>query len=311
MDNTNRPQINPGQLGKSLLTWGIGAAVLVIVFTVGFDNIWREGVIRPMLNSLLFLYANLGHSFVIAIAVFTILLRLLTLPLALKTARSSRKVTAVKPQLDALQKKYAGNKEKLVQEQQKLYAEAGASPLAGCLPTLIQFPIWIGLYQSITSVLADTPVELLHLGQNIYTGVASLAEIIPLQSRFLWLNLALPDPSPIVLPILVGGTMYLQQKISMQAQAGSDPQQASMNNTMNLMMPLMFGYFTTQFASGLALYFVISNIVGIALQWGIDRYLGPVTETAVREPALQTSPATSKDRVSYGTKRQRRKKKKR
>lgn len=309
MENTNRPRVSPQQVRKSLLTWGIGAAVLVIVFTVGFDNIWREGVIRPMLNTLLFLYANLGHSFVVAIAVFTILLRLLTLPLSIKQVRSQRKVNAVQPQMQALQKKYAGNKEKLVQEQQRLYAEAGASPLTGCLPTLIQFPIWIGLYQSITSVLADTPIELLNLGQNIYTGVASLAEIIPLQSRFLWLNLALPDPSPFVLPVLVGGTMYLQQKLSMQSSASADPQQASMSNTMNLMMPLMFGYFTTQFASGLALYFVVFNIIGIALQWGIERYEGPATVSPVGEPALQTSPATNKDRVSYGTKRQRRKKK--
>ena len=74
------------------------------------------------------------------------------------------------------------------------------------------------------------------------------------------------------------------------------------------MMSPMFGYFTTQFASGLALYFVISNIIGIALQWGIERYEGPVTVSPVGEPALQTSPATNKDRVSYGTKRQRRKK---
>lgn len=309
METPQRPQIDPRQLRKQLLTWGIGAAVLVVVFTVGLDNIWREGIIRPMLNSLLFLYANLGHSFVLAIAAFTVILRLITLPLSVKQVRSTRRVAAIQPLMNELQKKYGGNKERLVQEQQRLYKEAGASPLSGCLPTLIQFPIWIGLYQSISSVLADTPIELMRMGQNIYANIASFAQVIPLQSRFLWLNLALPDPSPVVLPILVGGTMYLQQKLATKSSAAADPQQASMNNTMQLMMPLMFAYFTTQFASGLALYFIISNVVGIALQWGIERYEDRRGDAGLALAALQTAPATSKDKVSHGTKRQRRKKK--
>ena len=118
METPQRPPIDRRQLRKSLLTWGLGAVVLVTVFTVGLDTIWREGIIRPMLNSLLFLYANLGHSFVIAIAVFTIILRLITLPLSVNQVRSSRRMAAVQPRMAELQKKHAGNKEKLVQEQQ-------------------------------------------------------------------------------------------------------------------------------------------------------------------------------------------------
>ncbi len=309
METPQRPAINTRQMRKSLMTWGIVSVVLVLVFSVGLDNIWREGIIRPMLNGLLFLYANLGHNFVIAISVLTVVLRLITLPLSISQARSTRRTTALQPLMAELQKKYAGNREKLAQEQQRLYKEAGANPLSGCLPTLIQFPIWIGLYQTITSVLADTPVELMSMGKNIYTSVTSFAHVIPLQNHFLWLNLAKPDPSPFVLPILVGGTMYLQQKLMTKTTAASDPQQASMNNTMQLMMPLMFGYFTTQFSAGLALYFVVSNVIGIGLQWGIERYEDKRGPASLDLAALQIAPETTKDKASHGTKRQRRKKK--
>ncbi|MCD6518562.1 MAG: membrane protein insertase YidC [Anaerolineae bacterium] len=287
----SKTQIDPKQLRKSLLTWGLIAAAIIAGSQIGWGVIWREGVIRPMLNILLFFYAYLGRSFIISIAVFTILLRLLTMPLQIKQIRASKKMAALQPRLAELQKKYKGNKERLVMEQQKLYKEAGVSPLGGCLPTLIQLPIWFGLYQSINSILADTPLELMNLGKNVYAGFRAIVDIVPLQSHFLWLNLAKPDPSPFILPVLVAGTMWLQQK--MITQPSSDPQQASMNQTMQIMMPLMFGYFTTQFASGLALYFVISNVVGIVIQWAIERIEGPITA----EPA---SVAAEKEKATDG-----------
>lgn len=304
METPRRPQVDAAQVRKSLLTWGIVGVVLVLVFTLGLDTIWREGIIRPMLNTLLFLYTYLGRNFVVAIAVFTVVLRLITLPLAVRSVRTQRRINLVQPRLAELQKKYGGDKQRLVEEQQKLYKELGASPLSGCLPTLVQFPIWIGLYQSITSILADTPTELMRLGQNLYAGVAAFATSIPLQSRFLWLNLANPDTT-LVLPVLVGVTMYLQQRLMSRSSASADPQQQSMNSSMQFMMPLVFGYFTTQFASGLALYFVISNVIGIIMQWGIERVEGPPTEEDL-PPSIATS---SKDKVSYARKRQRRKKK--
>jgi len=299
--NVSRPQIDPKQLRKTLLIWGVVVAVVIAGSQIGWGTIWREGLIRPMLNILLFFYAYLGRSFIVAIGVFTIVLRLITSPLQIRQIRTTRRTSELQPRLTDLQKRYGGDKTRLAQEQQKLYKQAGVNPLGGCLPTLVQFPIWVGLYQSINSILADTPLELMNLGKNMYAGVAAFADIVPLQSRFLWLNLARPDPSPFVLPVLVGGTMWLQQK--MMAQPSSDPQQASMNQTMQVMMPLMFGYFTTQFASGLAIYFVISNVVGIAMQWAIERLEGPV----VLPQVAATVPATSKEKASHGRKKQRRK----
>ena len=303
MTAATRPNLDPKQVRKSVLTWGIIIAVVITGTQIGWGTIWREGVIRPFLNALLFLYANLGESFVLAIAVFTIALRLITSPLQIKQIAASQRMAALQPRMAELQKKYGGNKEQLVQEQQKLYKNAGVSPLGGCLPTLIQFPIWISLYQSINSLLADTPVELMNLGKNVYASFEAVLQIVPLQSQFLGFDLAKPDPTPFVLPVLVGGTMYLQQKLMTQPSA--DSQQASMNQTMQIMMPLMFGYFTTQFASGLAIYFVISNVVGIVIQLGIQRL------TAKKTAEVEPSKATAREKEEGTNGRQKQSKKKR
>ena len=299
MRQAARPQINPQQVRKSLLTWGSIIAVLAVVFYVGWGVIWREGVIRPMLNGLLFLYANLGQSFILAITALTLLLRLLTSPLQFKQIRTSRRMADLQPLIAELQKKYGGDKARLAQEQQKLYREAGASPFSGCLPTLVQFPIWISLYQSINSILADTPLELMNLGKNVYAGFEAIVRIVPLQRFFLGMDLAHPDPSPFILPVLVAGTMWLQQK--MMAQPASDSQQASMNQSMQLMMPLMFGYMTTQFSSGLAIYFVISNVVGTAMYWAISHFEGSRADDVSK--SVDTS--KSKSEASNGPERRR------
>lgn len=284
MQAAKTPNVDPKQLRKSLLTWGAVAAIVIIGTQVGWSTIWREGLVRPMLNALLFLYMHLGESFIIAILVFTLVLRLITSPLQIRQIQSSRRMSAMQPKLQEIQKKHAGNKEKLVTEQQRLYKEAGINPMGGCLPTLIQFPIWIVLYQSINVMLADTPIELLRLGKDVYNAFTGITQIVPLESTiFGTMNLAQPDPTSIVLPILVGGSMWLQQR--MMTQPSSDPQQASMNQTMQVMMPLMFGYFTTQFASGLAIYFLISNVIGIALQWGIQKFSPPIDDDALTTAA--------------------------
>jgi len=267
----NRPNIDPAQVRKSLITWGVIIAAVIAVTQIGWSNIWREVFIRPFLNALLFLYAYLGESFVVAIAAFTVLLRLITMPLQVRQILMTRKMSDLQPKIQELQKKYGGDKQRLALEQQKLYKEAGVNPLGGCLPTLVQLPIWFSLYSSISTLLADTPLELMTLGQRAYASFAWLTEIVPVQSRFLWLNLARPDQSafPYLLPILVGGTMWLQQKLL--TQPSSDPQQAQMNQTMQVMMPVMFGFFTLQFSSGLAIYFIISNVIGILMQLIINR----------------------------------------
>lgn len=295
MQGVSTPQVDPQKVRKSLLTWAIVGVLVILVSQVGLGTIWREAIIRPLLNGLLFLYAYLGHNFVIAITALTILLRLITMPLQIKSIRSTRATAALQPKIAELQKKYGSDKERLVAEQQKLYKEAGVSPLSGCLPTLVQMPIWIGLYQGINSVLADTPVELMTLGKNVYHGFSALVDIIPLQGMFLGMDLAKPDPTSIVLPVLVAGTTYLQNK--MMTQPSGDAQQASMNQSMQLMMPLMFGFFAMQFPAGLAIYFVVSNIVGTVIQWLVERSQGSKDVPAVVAPAN----SKTKEKAAYGS----------
>lgn len=230
-------------------------------------QIWNTVIFEPMLNFLLFVYSLLGRNFGLSIIVFTVLVRALTLPINLKQMRSAKASQEMQPLLQELQKKYKDNREKLAEEQMKLYREHGINPLGCLVPTLIQFPIWIGLYQSIINALPDNPLQLLNLARRIYLQFPILSNLIPLNSRFLWLDLGRADPY-YVLPFLTVATMWVQQK--MMASPSSDPQQQAMSQSMELMMPLMFGFITLQAASGLGLYFVATNVFGIILQYFVS-----------------------------------------
>jgi len=242
-------------------------------------QLWTTIILEPMINLLVLLYSLLFNNFALAIVGLTILIRLITYPLTRKQLQSMKTMQELSPKLQALQKKYEKNKEKLTEETMKLYREHGVNPAGGCLPMLIQMPVWIGLYQSIYQVLGETPEQLMNLSQYIYHSVPFLYEIarrtIPLNNRFLWLNLALPDPY-YILPILVVATFWLQQKMS--AVPSADPQQASMNQTMSIMMPLMFGFFTLQVSSGLAIYWVVSGVLGIIQQYFVTGWAGLRTQ---------------------------------
>lgn len=228
-------------------------------------ELWNTIILEPVLNSLIALCAALGGSFGLAIIVLTVIVRLALLPLTIRQTRSTKIMQSLQPKIQEIQKKYAKNQQKLQQEMMKLYREAGINPL-GCLwPMLIQLPIWIALYQSIMQALAATPENLLNLSQHLYSW-AAVGQAVPLNEQFLWLRLSRPDPN-LILAILVGGTMWVQQK--MVTPPATDPRQQSMTSMMTLMMPLMFGLFTLSFPSGLALYWVISNIIGIVTQYFI------------------------------------------
>ena len=215
-------------------------------------------LISPMVNVLLFFYSILGQSFPLAIVVTTILVRLITLPLTLPQQRSSRKMAELAPQMEEIKKKYGNDRTKLSQAQMQLYKENNVSMFGGCLPLILQLFIMIAFYQAITGALAVNPLQLLSLAHRAAPAVAPL---IPINNSFLWLNLGQPDQF-YVLPILVVVTTWLQQKLATPPSV--DPSAAAMTKQMNLMMPLMFGLFALQFASGLSIYFIVSNLVGVA-----------------------------------------------
>jgi YidC/Oxa1 family membrane protein insertase len=213
----------------------------------------------------------IGGNFGIAIILFTILIRLITHPLMASQIKSSTKMTEFQQskQWQDIQKKYKDDKEKLAQEQMSLYKELGISPFASCLPSIIQIPIIFALYQSIMRSLAATPGQLLILTRSIYPFL-HLGDLAPLNSKFLWMNLGQPERVYMfglgipVLAVIVAITTYIQSKVTMPASANPNDQGAMMNKMMVLYMPLLLGYFALTFASGLSIYFITGNLVGIA-----------------------------------------------
>jgi YidC/Oxa1 family membrane protein insertase len=232
---------------------------------------WNTLIIDPMVNSLLWIYDLLFNNFGLAIIVFTVLVRLITLPLTYQQTKSQQKMQEFQKskKYQDLQKKYKDDKAKLQQEQMALYKEMGINPLGGCLPTLIQFPIIIGLYQSITRALAVTPTQLFDLSSHLYSFIPAAA-LIPLDNTFLWMHLDQPERWKIpgteilipVLAIIVVITTYIQSKL-MTPPSQPGEQGAQMTQAMNLYMPFLMGWLAFTFSSGLALYFIVSNVFTI------------------------------------------------
>jgi len=222
---------------------------------------WNAGPVALMLNSLVGISGYLGGSFGLAIIVLTIIVRSCLLPLTLRQLRSSRAMQQLQPKMAELQKKYAKDKQKLAQEQMRLYKESGVSPAGCAVPMLIQFPIWIALYQSIIRALGVTPEDLLGLSRYLWSWPI-LYSTLPLNSHFLWFDLVSPN---IPVAVIVGVTMWLSQK--MVTPAVTDPQQKAQGQMMLWMMPLLFGFIAMSLPSGLALYWIVSNLFSMAVQY--------------------------------------------
>ncbi len=229
-------------------------------------NIWELIVVQPMTNILL-LITMLVKNFGVAIILFTILIKLLTLPLTAKQIKSRNALTELQndPQYKKIQEKYKDDREKLAIEQNRIMKEKGISPFSSCLPLLLQMPIIFGLYQSIMRAMASTPLELFKLERIIYPFIDP-SKIIPIQNRFLWMDLGQPERLMVfgvgipVLAILVFISTYLQSKVMEPPNADADSTAAATTGNMNIIMPFFMGYMAYQFSAGLALYFVISNL---------------------------------------------------
>jgi YidC/Oxa1 family membrane protein insertase len=229
-------------------------------------------ILNPFITLLTLLYSVLGENVVLAIVVFTVLVRVAILPLTAQQQRSSKAMQALQPELKKLQEKHKNDREKLAQEQMALYKEHGVNPFGGCFPLLIQFPILIGLYQAIIFTLAATPFQLVDLsGRFMLPG---LDHLIPLNNMWLGMDLSkAPTANPtwaLALPLLVLVTTWAQSKLTVppapppsDSDDGKPNQAQAMTQSMTTIMPLMFGFFSLQFSVGLSIYFVISNVIGI------------------------------------------------
>ena len=269
-------------------------------------NIWQAfvGLIAGALTTFADLIGGLGipYSFGLAIILFTLVIKLITLPLTFQQLRASKAMQELQPELQKLQKKYKGDREKLAQAQMELYKESGVNPLGGCLPTLIQFPIWIGLYRAILD-LANRGV----LSEG-FLWIPSLAEpqglswLWPLPPSVGWATAA----AFLVLPILTVISQIIVQK--MMTPPNPDPQQATMNQMM-ILMPFMFGFFALQVPQGLALYWVTSNIFALIQQLFVTGWGGfKLAPTPAKASVASTgkNPAATKGTKKDGKRKKRR-----
>lgn len=272
-----------------------------------FGILWLEVIMRPMINSLALLYQVLFSNFGLSIIVFTIFIRLAMIPLTIRQTRQMKKMQTIQPKLKAIQEKYKGKKgdarKQMSSETMGLYKTAGVSPV-GCLgPMIIQMPIWIGFYRAILRTMPSTPEGMANLSDLFYTWNPAIASV-PFDSQFLGISLvdlvsAAAVPWNYALPVLVGASMFLQQK--MTTNPSSDPRQRQTNQMMLWMMPIMFGAFTWQFPAGLAVYILFSNIIGVVIQYYVGgkqpielfgrSFLG--TETSRAERAAQVATAAN------------------
>jgi len=236
---------------------------LLVTGVISPTGLWNTILLNPMVNFLILISKYLFGSFGIAIIILTIIIRLIMFPLTMRQLQSSKAMQAMQPKMKELQKKYAKDKQQLATETTKLYKETGVNPLGCAFPMLIQFPIWIALYQSVIQALAYTPENLLGLSKQLYSS-SVIRSALPLNHHFLWLDLTSGD---IFMAILTAVSMWLLQKMSTQTSV--DPQQQSMNRMMLWIMPLMFGFFALSLPSGLAVYWVVSNIISMVMQYRV------------------------------------------
>jgi len=252
-------------LRKRRIVIALLIVVLIIILfarVVTITGIFNTILLSPMLNFLVLMTRYLG-SFGLAIIVMTILIRLLLFPLTMRQLRSSKAMHDMQPRIKELQKSFRDDKQKLGQEITKLYRGAGINPLGCFFSILPQVPIWVALYISIVLALAYTPENLFGLADRLYSP-SILQNSVPLSQHFLWLNLTHGD---IGMAFLEGSTMWMLQKMS--SMPNQELQQKSMNRLMRWGMILGFAFLAFILPSGVALYWVTSNIVGMVLQYQV------------------------------------------
>ena len=214
-------------------------------------------VLVKILNTAYGIIPNYG----VAILLLTFLVKLVLFPLTRKSQMSMVKMQQLQPLIAQLKVKHKGDKQKVGQEQMKLFKEHGANPMSGCLPMLLQMPVFFALFRTLQSSF-----EMRQAPFVAWIGDLSMADQLfqlPFNLPVLgeWFNL---------LPILMGVASFVQMKLTPKNAAGDDPQ-AKMQQRMMQMMPLLFPIMLYNFASGLALYWTTSTIVSIGEQVIIRR----------------------------------------
>jgi YidC/Oxa1 family membrane protein insertase len=243
--------------------------------------IWSSliGIVEQVL---VFLY-SFTHNYGVAIILLTIIIRVLMYPLMQKQMTSMRETQKIQPLMQEIQRKYKNDKEKMNQELMKLYKEHKVNPMGGCLPLIVQMPVLILFFQVLREFeyhIPNTNIidggflwiqnEVMYLGEMV-AGLAApdkLFGVIQFSGNEYFIG---------ILPILVGASMYFQQKLTTptapatnQGSSSSNPT-ASTQKMMTTIMPLMIGFISFTLPSGLSLYWFTSTLFGIGQQLLINK----------------------------------------
>ena len=248
---------------------------------------------------------HVPYAYGFAIIMLTVIIKIATLPLSQKQVESTIAMQVLQPKIKELQAKYTGNQEELQLQTAKLYREAEVNPLAGCLPSLVTLPVWIGLYKALShaaddGLLVDGFFWIPTLSGPVSAGPdGGLSWLLPLQE-------ATGAPAVgwdmaaayLVLPVLLIVSQYISQEISTAGQPKSeDPSQQQVQNVLKF-LPLMIGWFSLNVPSGLTLYWFVNNILTTVQQVVLKSMIKPRLElelnakiaavAAARQPVVLT-----------------------
>lgn len=239
--------VPPGQGGTFLYSLFIGPKDYTLLKAQGVHleeavdfGSWLKWLAMPLLIILKFLYGYV-HNYGVAIIILTVLIKIVFWPLGNKSYESMKEMQKIQPKLQELREKYKNDRQRLSQETMALYRAHKVNPMGGCLPMLIQIPVFFGLYKTLLYA-----IELRH-------------------SPFIWWIKDLSDKDPFyITPIIMGGTMWIQQKMTPM---GGDP----MQQKVMLWMPVIFTFLFLNFPSGLVIYWLFNNILSIGQQYYINK----------------------------------------
>ncbi|HXQ49695.1 MAG TPA: membrane protein insertase YidC [Stellaceae bacterium] len=236
-------------------------------FDRAIDFGWFYFLTKPIFLTLDFFYHLIGN-FGLAIMLLTVLIKLLFFPLANKSYRAMSKMKLLQPEMAKLRERFGDDKQKINQEMMALYKRVGANPMAGCLPIVIQIPVFFSLYKTLY-----VTIEMRHAPFYGWIHDLSAPDPTTFVNLFGLIPFTPPDISFLHIgawPLIMGCTMFLQQKLNPQP---PDPMQAKMF----MILPVVFTFMLAPFAAGLVIYWSWNNLLSIAQQWLIMRQARPKT----------------------------------
>ena len=260
---------------------------------MAIDYTWIFFLTIPLHKVLLYFDGIIGN-YGLSILLLTVIIKLLFFPLANKSYKSMSRLKKLQPKMVEIREKFKDDRARQNQEMMALYKKENANPASGCLPILIQIPVFISLY-----IVLFVTIEMRHAPFFGWVQDLSAPDPLGLLTAFGLIDWTVPEMIQIanvgIWPLIMGTTMYLQQKLNPQP---ADPMQAKIF----MLLPIVFTFLLGQFPAGLVIYWAWNNTLSIGQQWLIMRRMGVGTSgqsTNTKPPSgpprpTKTKPSTGK-----------------